>query len=527
MPFDWTINPYRGCTHACVYCFARPTHTYLDMDAGRDFETKIVVKVNAPERAAPRARARRAGRASTSRWGPATDPYQRAEGRYRLMPGIIEVLTERRNPFSILTKGTLILRDLELLVRGRAVADVVDGVLDRHASTRTRGVGREPGRRTRRARLEAVARAERGRRALLGPDGADPAGHHRRARAAARGRFRRRSTPAPRRSRRSCSTSGRASGSSTSRGSRSTTPSWSALPRDVPAVVRAAVGTCRSSVRAWPASCGAPAGSGRAPRSPGRRGSAAGGDPPTCRRTSGRRSCGCSDRSTIGYASAPMDMARLLALQEIDTTIDRLSARKNVLESGGELATARNEADAAERALGELRLQLDVVGRDQSKLEHEIDSLTQKAAAEDKRLYDGSIVNAKELESIQHEIENLKRRRSDREDEMLGLMEVREELERRAAEAQTSSDTLRERVETVGGRRSRSSRRSRPSSNGRRSPSARRSCRRSSPTSWSSTRICGSRRRASGSPPSSTASARVATNSSRPWSSTGSSASRA
>ncbi len=118
---------------------------------------------------------------------------------------------------------------------------------------------------------------------------------------------------------------------------------------------------------------------------------------------------------------------------------------------GGELAAARNEADAAERALGELRLQLDVVGRDGSKLEHEIDSLTQKASAEDKRLYDGSIANAKELESIQHELVNLKRRRSDREDEMLGLMEVREELERRAGEAQATSDALRERVEAVGG----------------------------------------------------------------------------
>ena len=146
-----------------------------------------------------------------------------------------------------------------------------------------------------------------------------------------------------------------------------------------------------------------------------------------------------------------MDTARLLTLQEIDTAIDRLGARGEVLESGGELAAARNQADAAERALGELRLQLDVVGRDQSKLEHEIDSLTQKAAAEEKRLYDGSVVNAKELASIQHEIENLKRRRSDREDEMLGLMEVREELERRAAEAQTTSDGLREQVEAVGG----------------------------------------------------------------------------
>ena len=146
-----------------------------------------------------------------------------------------------------------------------------------------------------------------------------------------------------------------------------------------------------------------------------------------------------------------MEMARLLVLQEIDTAIDRMTARKRMLESGGELASARAEADAAERALGELRLQLDVVGRDQSKLEHEIDSLTQKAVAEDKRLYDGTVANAKELASIQHEIENLKRRRSDREDEMLGLMEVREELETRASEAQTTSDRLRSLVEKVGG----------------------------------------------------------------------------
>jgi predicted nucleic acid-binding Zn-ribbon protein len=146
-----------------------------------------------------------------------------------------------------------------------------------------------------------------------------------------------------------------------------------------------------------------------------------------------------------------MEMVRLLALQEIDTAIDRLTARKRTLESGDELATARAAADAAERALGELGLQLDVVGRDQARLEHEIESLSQKAAAEDKRLYDGSVVNAKELGSIQHEIENLKRRRSDREDEMLGLMEVREELERRTAEARTVSDGLRARVEEVGG----------------------------------------------------------------------------
>jgi uncharacterized protein len=146
-----------------------------------------------------------------------------------------------------------------------------------------------------------------------------------------------------------------------------------------------------------------------------------------------------------------MELARLLSLQEVDTAVDRLSSRKRKLEAGGELAATREEADAAERDLGELGLQLDVVGRDQSKLEHEIDSLTQKAAAEQKRLYDGSVANAKELSALQHEIENLTRRRSDREDEMLGLMEVREELESRAAEARTRSEALRARVAEVGG----------------------------------------------------------------------------
>jgi predicted nucleic acid-binding Zn-ribbon protein len=146
-----------------------------------------------------------------------------------------------------------------------------------------------------------------------------------------------------------------------------------------------------------------------------------------------------------------MEMAGLLALQEVDTAIDRLSARRRTLEAGGELAATREEADAAERDLGELGLQMDVIARDQSKLEHEIDSLTQKAAAEQKRLYDGSIANAKELGALQHEIENLTRRRTDREDELLGLMEVREGLESRVAEARTRSQALRARVAEVGG----------------------------------------------------------------------------
>lgn len=123
MPFHWTINPYRGCTHACVYCFARKSHTYLDLDAGRDFDTKVVVKVNAPELlraelAAPR------WRGEPIAMGTNVDPYQRAEGRYRLMRGIVEALRDAANPFSILTKGALILRDLDLLAESAEVAEV-------------------------------------------------------------------------------------------------------------------------------------------------------------------------------------------------------------------------------------------------------------------------------------------------------------------------------------------------------------------------------------------------------------------
>jgi DNA repair photolyase len=123
MPFRWTINPYRGCTHACVYCFARPTHTYLDFNAGRDFEREIVVKVNVPELL----------RAELSRpsWhgehvamGTNTDPYQWVESKYRLMPGIWEALRDAGNPCSVLTKSPLVLRDVDLLRELSAVTDV-------------------------------------------------------------------------------------------------------------------------------------------------------------------------------------------------------------------------------------------------------------------------------------------------------------------------------------------------------------------------------------------------------------------
>ncbi|MEU8341599.1 Rv2578c family radical SAM protein [Actinomadura meyerae] len=155
VPFRWTINPYRGCSHACIYCFARKTHEYLDLDAGADFDSRIVVKVNAAERvraelAAPR------WRGEPIAMGTNVDCYQRAEGRYRLMPGILAALTDAANPFSILTKGTLILRDLPLLreaaSRTRVGTAVSVGTVDTDLWRLT-----EPGTPPPRRRLETCA----------------------------------------------------------------------------------------------------------------------------------------------------------------------------------------------------------------------------------------------------------------------------------------------------------------------------------------------------------------------------------
>lgn len=114
LPFRWTINPARGCTHQCKYCFARPTHEYLGLSAGDDFDREIVVKTNIVP--VLRKELRRASwKQEHVALGTNTDPYQRAEGRYRLMPGIISALAESGTPFSVLTIGTLLRRDLPLL----------------------------------------------------------------------------------------------------------------------------------------------------------------------------------------------------------------------------------------------------------------------------------------------------------------------------------------------------------------------------------------------------------------------------
>lgn len=114
MPFTWTVNPYRGCSHACNYCFARRTHTYLDLNAGRDFEREIIVKVNVPEKLRAEL-ARPSWKRDGVALGTNTDPYQWVESRYKLLPGIWEALRDHDTPGSLVTKSPLALRDLSLL----------------------------------------------------------------------------------------------------------------------------------------------------------------------------------------------------------------------------------------------------------------------------------------------------------------------------------------------------------------------------------------------------------------------------
>ena len=159
LPFNYSINPYRGCSHACGYCFARPTHNYLDFNAREDFEHEIVVKVNVPE--VLRAElARPSWKGEHVALGTNTDPYQWVEGRYRLMEGIWEAMLEARNPCSVLTKSPLLLRDIELMKRLTEVAEFAANLsiptLDEKAWRETEPRTPHP-----RKRIEAVAELSR------------------------------------------------------------------------------------------------------------------------------------------------------------------------------------------------------------------------------------------------------------------------------------------------------------------------------------------------------------------------------
>jgi DNA repair photolyase len=156
VPFRWTVNPYRGCAHSCHYCFARAYHAYLDLGIGDDFATKIVVKTNVvdvlrAELASPR------WQGETVAMGTATDPYQHCEGRYRLTRGVIEALADFENRLSILTKSTMILRDIDVLGRLDQVAGVTVSMSVGTLDEQVRRVV-EPGTPPGRKRLEVLAR---------------------------------------------------------------------------------------------------------------------------------------------------------------------------------------------------------------------------------------------------------------------------------------------------------------------------------------------------------------------------------
>ena len=114
IPFIQSINPYRGCEHGCIYCYARPTHAYWDLSPGFDFETKIITKPNAAQ-LLQKALANPKYECSTIHIGANTDPYQPLEAKIKTTRSILEVLQRFKHPFSIITKGTLILRDLDIL----------------------------------------------------------------------------------------------------------------------------------------------------------------------------------------------------------------------------------------------------------------------------------------------------------------------------------------------------------------------------------------------------------------------------
>jgi DNA repair photolyase len=119
--FTWSVNPYRGCFHACAYCYARPTHEYLSLGAGTDFDRKIVIKPDAPAllRAAF---AKKSWRGETVVFSGVTDCYQPLEASYRLTRGCLEVCVERANPAAIITKSALVERDVDVLAALARVA---------------------------------------------------------------------------------------------------------------------------------------------------------------------------------------------------------------------------------------------------------------------------------------------------------------------------------------------------------------------------------------------------------------------
>jgi DNA repair photolyase len=154
--FDRSINPYRGCEHGCIYCFARPTHAFLGLSPGLDFETKLFAKTNAAA-ALERELAEPGYKVQSIAIGTNTDPYQPIERRYRIMRRILEVLSATNHPVGIVTKSALVLRDLDILKsmaeRGLVKVAISITTLDRRLAR-----AMEPRASTPEKRLEALAR---------------------------------------------------------------------------------------------------------------------------------------------------------------------------------------------------------------------------------------------------------------------------------------------------------------------------------------------------------------------------------
>lgn len=123
MPFRWSLNPYRGCQHGCHYCFARRTHIFLDLNADEDFETVLFVKINVAV-VLREALARPSWKREVVAVGTAADPYQPLEGWYRLTRVCLEAFRDVRSPFHLITKGTMIIRDRDLLAEATCRTDV-------------------------------------------------------------------------------------------------------------------------------------------------------------------------------------------------------------------------------------------------------------------------------------------------------------------------------------------------------------------------------------------------------------------
>jgi DNA repair photolyase len=165
MPFEWALNPYRGCTHACEYCYARKYQRHLELGAGDDFSSLIFVKINLVE-VLRREVTRQAWTHQSVSVGTATDPYQPIEGHYRITRRSLEVLAESRTPFAIVTKGPMVVRDLDILTRATAGAgcEVLLSVptVDHQAWTRLEPGTAPPGQRLRAVRTLVDAGVDAG-----------------------------------------------------------------------------------------------------------------------------------------------------------------------------------------------------------------------------------------------------------------------------------------------------------------------------------------------------------------------------